>query len=71
MDPAREVAAAAVAHVFQQDPEGSGAMGDRIRMMELQLAWALGVIEAGLPEVDLTAAYHELYTPGPVFTEAR
>jgi hypothetical protein len=42
----------------------------RIRALELLLAWALGALEGADTGLDLTAAYHELYTPGPIFTDA-
>lgn len=62
----KEVAAAYAAQVIAREPELTGALGARIRMLELQLSWALGIIEARVAAIDLTAAYHELYTPGPV-----
>jgi hypothetical protein len=42
----------------------------RIRALELLLAWALGALEGVGSDLDLTAAYHELYTPGPIFDDA-
>lgn len=62
----KEVAAAYAAQVIAREPELTGSLGARIRMLELQLSWALGIIEARVPAIDLTSAYHELYQPGPV-----
>ncbi len=64
----KEVAAAYAAQVIAREPGLTGALGARIRMLELQLSWALGILEGRVPSVDLTAAYHELYQPGPIVT---
>jgi hypothetical protein len=64
MDPVREAAAAAVARTFEADPDGSGAMGQRIRDLELALAWTLGVAE-NASDTDLSWPYETLLSTPP------